>query len=247
MILIYSCVFVKHQYIRLLNLLLKSIKEFNNNENYNYLVITHERYEKRIRDVLKNNNIIRNDIMLLNIDNIFDACSSRLHIFNYKNINDYEKILYLDTDILITNDLDKIIDLELENKLYVLKEKYSREFHCCLFKGKDITEEIKDLTFTSGILLFNNNEIIKKLFSKILEEIKIYQRKKLKTPKCYDQPFFVYYGIKEDLIENKKLIGLCVNNPEEYKKEIITHFPEVVGNYKHKIEMMKQYYKKIEK
>ena len=40
---------------------------------------------------------------------MFEACYSRLKIFEYSDINKYDKILYLDYDILITNNLSNIL------------------------------------------------------------------------------------------------------------------------------------------
>lgn len=245
--LIYSCVFFKFQYLRLLDLLIKSSITFNNFNNYTYLIFTQPSFVQRIKQIFNKYQIKNFDIHLLNLSGIFDACSSRLHIFNYPKIHLYQKILYLDTDILITNNLDKILDLELNDKLYVLQENFHREFHCCLFNDNEIDNNVKNLTFTSGILFFKNSQIIKNLFEKILLEIENYKKKGKKPPKCYDQPFFVYYGIKNNLIENKLLIGLCVNNPKEFHQEVITHFPECVGNYKHKLPMMNQYFNFLQK
>ena len=51
--------------------------------------------------------------------------------------NLYNKILYLDCDILVTNSLNEILDFQLENKLYVLQELCNRNFHCYLFTDKE--------------------------------------------------------------------------------------------------------------
>jgi hypothetical protein len=240
--LIYSCVFFKVQYLKLLDLLLKSYITFNQNFDSTYLIITQPSFEDRIKNLFLKYKIKNFDIFTLNLSGIFEACASRLHIFDYPKINLYQKILYLDTDILITNNINNLFNLEIKEYLYVLKENYHREFHCCLFQQQEINEKVKDLTFTSGILYFKNSLIIKNLFIEISNEIKNYNQKNLPPPKCYDQPFFVYYGIKQNLIENKSLIGLCVNNPKEFNKETITHFPECVGNHKHKLPMMFNYF-----
>ena len=59
----------------------------------------------------------------------------------------------------------------MENKLYCLKEECHRINHCDLFNDQEYKEFDKNLTFTTGILLFNNNIIIKNLFSRILLHI----------------------------------------------------------------------------
>ena len=70
-----------------------------------YLIITHKSFEPEIKQLLSKYNI-NHDIWCLNIKSIFGACCSRLLIFNYPKINKYKKILYLDTDIIITSTLN---------------------------------------------------------------------------------------------------------------------------------------------
>jgi len=43
-------------------------------------------------------------------------------LFNYPHINKFSKILYLDVDILITGNLNKLFEEQLEDKIYCLKE-----------------------------------------------------------------------------------------------------------------------------
>ena len=65
---------------------------------------------------------ISEKIWCINLKTIFEAGYSRLKIFDYPCINLYNKILYLDCDILVTNSINNILDFQLENKLYALKE-----------------------------------------------------------------------------------------------------------------------------
>ena len=92
-------------------------------------------------------------------------------------------------------------------------------------------------------MLFNNNLIIKKLFSQILFHISIHIKSKSKIPFCLDQPFIVYHAIKNSLSNNTKLIGLVVNNPINFHNQSINHFPVSPGDYDSKITKMTNFMK----
>ena len=119
---IYSCVFFNEMYLNLINLLLTSYKLFGNfSEDIDYLIICNPNFQTKIQAIFDNLNI-NGKIWCLDLNTKFEACYSRLKIFDYPNINLYNKILYLDCDILVTNSINNILDFQLENKLYALKE-----------------------------------------------------------------------------------------------------------------------------
>ena len=118
--LIYSCIFFKKDYIQLLKLLLESYIKYNTYRT-KYLIITNNEFKLEIETFLKELNIDY-DIWLNNINSILGACCSRLLIFYYTEIYKYTKILYLDIDIIITNNLTKLMNYNLDEKLYVFNE-----------------------------------------------------------------------------------------------------------------------------
>lgn len=235
---IYSCVFFNEKYIELINLLLKSYKLFGNApDNVDYLIICNNDFQKKIQEIFDNLNI-SGKIWCLDLNTIFEAGYSRLKIFDYPNINLYDKILYLDCDILVTNSINNILDFELENKLYTLEEGNTNHHYWGLeFFNKNPNCK----AFTSGILLFNNNIIIKDLFSQILLHINNHVSSKLVIPQCLDQPFIVYHAIKNNLYDNQKLINIVINNPNNFNNETISHFPGGPGDFKGKFYKMTNY------
>lgn len=236
--LIYSCVFFNEKYINLINLLLKSYKIYGNSpEDVDYLIICHTNFKKKIQAIFDNLNI-SGKIWCIDLNTIFEAGYSRLKIFNYANINLYNKILYLDCDILVTNSINNILDFQLENKLYALQEGCDRNAHCEMFTDEEYKFLDKSSTFTSGILLFNNNTVIKDLFSQILLHINNHINNDLPIPGCLDQPFIVYHAIKNNLYDNQKLINIVINNPNNFNNETISHFPGGPGHYESKIVKM---------
>ena len=229
--LIYSCVFFNEKYINLLTLLLKSYKLFGNeSNNINYLILCSPNFKDKIQLIFDNLKL-KGKIWCLNLKTKFEAACSRLKIFDYPEVDFYDKILYLDCDILITNSINKVLDIQLENKLYVLQEKCHRLYHCVKFNNKEYNLLDKNSTFTSGIILFYNNKIIKNLFSEILLDINNHINSKLPIPDCFDQPFIIYRAIKKNLYNNKDLINLAINNPNNYNGETICHFPSTPGHF----------------
>ena len=249
--IVYSCVFFNEKYVNLINLLLKSYKLFgNSSDNVDYLIICNSDYQKKIQELFDNLNI-NGKIWCLDLKTMFEAGYSRLKIFNYPDINLYDKILYLDCDILVTNSINNILDFQLENKLYALQEgNTNHHYWGQQFFGKN---NPKYEAFTSGILLFNNNIIIKDLFSQILLHINNHITSKLSIPGCLDQPFIVYHAVKNNLYDNQKLINIVINNPnksdrwrpkqihQNYNGQTICHFPGEPGFYENKIEKMSNF------
>jgi hypothetical protein len=222
--------------------LLKSYKLFGNSpDDVDYLIICNPNFQKKIQAIFDNLNI-SGKIWCIDLKTIFEAGYSRLKIFDYPDINLYNKILYLDCDILVTNSINNILDFQLENKLYALQEGNTNHN----FWGSQFFDKNPNYSaFTSGILLFNNNIIIKELFSKILLHINNHINNNLPIPVCLDQPFIVYHAVKNNLYDNKKLINLVTNNPANFNGEIISHFPGGPGYYQDKMMKMSNYMKDI--
>jgi predicted O-methyltransferase YrrM len=164
------------------------------------------------------------------------ACKSRLDLFNLSSITNYNKILYLDTDIIIKDDINKVFDVCKEDLLYVLEEgsiDSDTDFWGKTLFDNEIDNYLDKTAFTSGILLFNNCEKIKDLFNKIIEDMKNREHY------FHDQPFIVYNAFKYDLYNNKTLKSTVVNNNYNvHSNKIIHHFPGNPGVHEHKIGYM---------
>jgi hypothetical protein len=178
-------------------------------------------------------------------DTIDKACKSRLDIFQLESTNKYDKILYLDIDILVKDDVHKVFDVCKEDILYVLEE---GEIHSdtdywgkTLF-GKEINNYENKNAFTSGMMLFNNCEKMRFLFQKIKEDI----RTRPYNFTCYDQPYIVYNAFKYNLYDNQVLKSLVVNNDHNiHSDKVIHHFPGGPGIFQHKIYTMKVFLHKL--
>jgi len=172
---IFCCIFNQEKYVDMFFLLLESIFIYGNlDENTNILVYTSTIFMNMIKQShlfnIEKINFEINDTY----DNIDKACKARLELFNLHSIKNYNKILYLDTDILVKDDINKVFDVCKEDILYVLEEGEigsDLDFWGKTLFGNEIDNFSDKTAFTSGILLFNNCEKIKFLFEKINEDI----------------------------------------------------------------------------
>ena len=242
--LIYFTIFGNIDYINLVNLLALSTRLFGDpNDDIEYLVITIDDFVEPLNEIF-NKLLLNLKFYIIDNSNFLILLSSRLLIFNYEDINNYKKILYIDTDILITNNINRLFCDSITNKLYALEEGIiSDQFHGReFFDFSKINPSTKG--FTSGILLFNNCDEIKELFKIIFEHIEHNIQNNKPKPIAFDQAFINYHAINNNLYNNTYLKNLCINNPEDYKfnYHIISHFPGGVGNYEDKVKRMKHYF-----
>ena len=247
--LIYACVFYQKEYINLLKLLINSIfnKSDINIKTTDILIITSPQFHLLIQNELKIFNLPIK-YYILNYYTLFDAGCARLNIFNYELINNYENILYLDTDILLNSDVNILFNLDISSeKIYALEE---GNIHSDFWGGQffNFNEIDKNMSaFTSGILYFKNSETIKILFNTIKTHIYEYINvQKNNIPTCLDQPFIVYHAIIENKYDNQLLKKYAENNPSFVSPEkIIYHFPGGPGAYQSKNEKMTIFWNKM--
>lgn len=241
--LTYMCVFYNKDYIKLLTLLFSSIRFYSNVTTSDFLVLTSKTFEPLIQDLAKQVNIPIHT-MTLDIITIFQAASARLSIFDYEHIQSYNKILYLDTDILVKGDLSTLFQLPLTDKVYALESGFTDSIN---FGVQFFTPPVKTAGFNSGTLLFPNSPTIQSLFERIRLHITTHTNSGLTPPYALDQPFINYHAIKDGLYENQTLkpyIALYEDNdvPTNEHTAIVCHFSFPIGNFAHKYNRMKTYF-----
>ena len=238
---IFICIFNNENYIKLFYLLLESIYIYGNlDENTKLVVYTSTPFMEIIKQShLYNNNIIFeiNDTY----NTIDTACKARLDLFQLPSITKFDKILYLDTDIIIKNDVNSLFSIIEEDVLYVLEEGTIDHPMDCWGKtlfGDEINDYDDKTAFTSGILLFNNCEKNRDLFNIIKNDI-------IDRPyhfECYDQPYFVYNSFKYNLCNKVLLKSFAINNNTDINSDkTIHHFPGGPGVYEKKLDIMQQF------
>jgi len=244
---IFCCVFSQLEYIDMFYLFLESINIYGNlDENTNILVYTSTSF----MNIIKQSHLYNDKKIFFEINDTFDsidkACKARLDLFKLDSIQKYHKILYLDTDIIVKDNINKVFDVCKEEILYVLEEGSigdNHDYYGALTLFKDEINNYHDKTsFTSGILLFNNCGEIKELFNKINEDIICRPHNFV----CCDQPYIVYNAFKYNLFNNKMLKSFVVNSDHNiYSDKVIHHFPWGPGMYERKINYMISFLDKL--
>ena len=95
------------------------------NSNTDILIYTTSEFANEICDRVKDYKLpIFFDIFNeTTITCISQLCCFRLQIFNNNFIHNYDKILYIDTDILINSDISKLFSLNIDfDKIYAIEE-----------------------------------------------------------------------------------------------------------------------------
>ena len=242
--LVYCCVFYNKDYFKLLDLLLKSLNMYSPPENFDFLVLTQKEFEPLVKELGKKIGI---DLKTFCLDftTIFQAACARLFIFDYPEIQDYQKLLYIDTDILIKTPLDPIFELLTGAKdvLYGIESGTinSPNFGSQFFNFNQIDQSLAGIN--SGTLLFLNSQIMNSLFQRIREHVISFTESAQQTPYCMDQPFINFHAIKDNLYDNKALnpfVSLFEGNDtvDNYTTSSICHFSFPIGNFGHKYNRM---------
>jgi len=248
--LIYLCVFYQESYIRLLKLLIYSIsiKSNINKKNTDILIFTSAVFQPLIQEALAEFDLTFS-YYILELQTLFEAGAARLNIFDYESIHKYDKILYLDTDILVNSDINVLFNLDIDdNKIYALQEgRIGDEYWGADFF--DFSNYPKDLVaFTTGVLLFRNSPIVKDLFDIIKSHIQDHVNKGLPLSCCLEQPFIVYNAFILNRYDNRLLNSYVENNPIDINPEkIIYHFPGGPGYFESKILKMNYIWGRINK
>lgn len=243
---IFICVFSQEKYVDMFYLLLESIFIYGNlDDNTNILVYTSTAF----MNMIKQSHLFNDEKVKFEINDTYytidKSCKARLDLFNLSSIKNYDKILYLDTDILVKDDIRKVFDVCKEDILYVLEEGQidnDNDYWGKYLFGDEMYNYEDKKAFTSGILLFNNCTTINFLFDKINEDI-------ISRPYhfvCCDQPYIIYNAFKYNLYNNQILKSLVVNGDNNiYSDKVIHHFPGGPGIYQHKIDIMTTFLNRI--
>lgn len=239
---IFCCVFNQNQFNEVFFSFIESIFIYGNLTNETEILIyTSTFFMNKIKQShLFNNAPIKFEIND-NYNELSNSYKAKLDLFQLPSISNYKKILYLDTNIIIKDFINKVFDFCKEDILYTLEEgsidSNTNVWGKSLF-GDEINKYNDKSAFTNGILLFNNCETIKELFNNINQDI--IDRPNLSS--YWDQPYIVYNAFKYNLYNNKILKNLAVNNDENIRSfKIIHQFSADPGSFKPKIESMKKF------
>jgi hypothetical protein len=240
--LVYFCAFCNSGYGDLLVLLLNSLKSKGsfNRDNTDLLLITSPNL---VNDIVQKISPLQFSLNILTLDiyDIMNAACARLFIFKVANLSNYDKLLYLDTDIVINSNINKILDLPIDDdKLYVASEMtLDSYFHGKQFYSNPPQVDVNQPAFSSSVLYFKNSAKIKDLFEAINQHI--YQDtvvNKNHPPGCLDQPYIVYNAAIRNMYDTTLIDQYVagIGGLEELAEDrvVIYHFKGSLGNSQNK-------------
>jgi tetratricopeptide (TPR) repeat protein len=238
--LVYFSVFHNRDYFRLADLLMKSLRLYSSTNAFDVLILTSPNFANEIKA------LGAMFVHYLPLTTIFEAACARLQIFTYPHIAQYDKILYLDTDIIIKQNLAPIFDLEIGDLLYGIE---SGTIESLSFGSQFFGDGVDKTTtgINSGTLLFKNCAAIQSLFERIRDHINTFTEA---PPYCMDQPFINYHAIKDRLYDNqllKPFVSLYEDKeiPTNVATSTVCHFSFPIGNANHKYERMAAFFRDI--
>lgn len=205
--LIYYSVGIHDEYAEMIKLSLKSMDNFNA-EHYDVIIITDlEFYNRNFSTYKRPNTTV---YLCPTINHTDEILFNRLRIFSHPKINEYENVLYLDSDIIININLNILFDRCTEfGKLYTVVEDYNIENHKRIhfslgtYQKEDIEffEKNNIYTFNSGTLMFKSSFLMKRHFDNVLDIIEKH------TGEYFtDQSFLNYYFNTYHLTDTKKIL-----------------------------------------
>ena len=181
-----------------------------------------------------------------------EATWSRYEIFNWIDIGEYNNILYLDTDTIVSGKLSNLfslLDKKLLNLFSLLDKKLSPIFALeedspsyAPYHGQQIYklykrdyEKMKH--FSTGVLLFKRCKSVENIFSrsqsfsrKFIQEYERNFDDRLAPFSRSDQPTINFLLNNKFLVDVKSLKEFVKNNPKNNQQFLISHFPGGVGN-----------------
>lgn len=218
---IFLCIFNNENNLKLLYLLLDSIYIYGNLFNTDILIYTSSKFMNIIKQSHLFNDKIKFEIND-QYDTVFQELKSKLNFFELSISSNYNKILYLDLNIIIKDNINKLFESVKEDILYTLEEgtlKDDCNYWCKTLFGNEISEYENKTIFTTRILLFSNCEKIKSLFKKIKDDM----TNNLCDFYFFVNPYIIYHSFKDNLYDNQILKKFAIINDKNTNSDKIIH------------------------
>lgn len=243
--LIYFTIGNNKQYIELLYLCLKSLEKVGYNGDY--LIITDSLFKEEIIKKIS----IKNQIYFLEINSgdLKSSSANKLKIYEFDNINQYEKILYCDVDMLWVKNPNILFSCCVEDKIYIGQENPSSLDNPLWggpkhFTNKELEEIVKsDMKgMNAGLFLFRKEMTYS--FRKIDE---YYMNNQNLLGGCLEQPYINAYLFKNNIYDWSCVTGKILENsyktpPSDLGDHVVIHFHGRPGNFSAKYNSMSSFY-----
>jgi lipopolysaccharide biosynthesis glycosyltransferase len=240
--LIYTCCFHQEIYTEILSYLINSFQKTNS--GIDFLIYTTGEYKTLIESKCPNSGVKffeKNFYKSMN-----QARISKLDIFDYPEIDNYEKVIYFDADSFFVKDPTSMFDAIQEEQVYVVGE--GNILHEAEYWGRSLflkeNPQYGDREGVSSCVMgFKNIPAIKKLFIKTKQAfyLDMYQNKL----RFYDQPFLNFYFIHNNMCDTqtfKRFVKSRVSAEIALKEELtIVHFAGCPGHGDIKMGLLKEF------
>ncbi len=250
--LIYFTIFGK-DYINLLNFLMKGLikQEF---KDFEILFIT----DRNTKKLLEKNRLVKkfetNYHIVKSVKDGVAASMQKIKIFEYKNINKYSKILFLDLDILVVGNLNKIFSQPSSpNVLYSAIHKFSHELHktqyhtVSTYSQNQISRfsEKNIFAFNAGQFFFLNTQTMQDHFTNIKDFVKIWDGKYF-----FEQSFMnTYFNVLQmsNVFKFMDYFNFISINSQQLdyvpnQETVFVHYMGSVTDARSKVVFMKEHY-----
>ena len=240
--LIYTSCFHQEIYTDIVSNLINSFTLTNS--SVDFLIYTTTEYKELIQKKCPNAKLLffeKNFYKTMN-----QARISKVDIFDYPNIDKYEKVLYLDADSLLLKDPISIFDEIKDDLVYVVGEGNilnEGEYWGRSIFLKENAEYIDREGIGAYAMGFKNITTIKKLFIKIKQSfyLEMYQNKL----RFYDQPFLNFFLINNNMCNTESLKTYIKSRPsaEVALSEGLTvaHFAGCPGHGNIKLDLFNEF------
>lgn len=234
-------------YIEMFKLFIYSVTKYSSVSKIDLLIIC-DRHAKKKLENMEELQMFKNHYwhVVRQQDTSFKtALLRKFEICNFPHLLDYKKVMYLDIDVLVIDDLLKVFKMVpvRHNTLYATKEGDLEEKHWYLnaYNEGNVAQLKKEgiNSFNTGLFMFKPSDTMIHHF----KDLYIFSLEYKGHQSFYDQSFMNYYFNMKRMGNTKYMNNIYVMFPKEdkkYKNKIILHFAGL-GRYQDKVSIMTKY------
>jgi len=244
--LVYFVIGSEPKYSQLLEYCINTIRCYPENDNYDIMVMCDAEYSQNIKHLPVRIHITESNVTAM------QASMRKVEIFK-ADIEKYDKILYLDSDIVISGSLGSIFDcVEDPSKLYVKKEGSHTDIYWSRADAPYDTATLNRFkdhgisSFNCGQFAFKKSPEMHQHFENVLQEIKAVFNPAVHF---YEQVFMNnYFCTGEHLLYNLDTKCHIFNSAEQthdFTGSIINHFANASCHWSKKLVHMANFHMKL--
>ncbi len=251
--LIYFTLFGNNEYLKLLTLLLTTLK-LRSLKDFDLLFITDDDTKIQIQKIKEVENFSVDFHIVKNVNDAVSASMQKLKIFDYPNINSYKNILFLDVDIIVVGDAGRIFSSNASADIfYSATHNHHQSMHSTVYHSLiDYTPaqlvrfaEKNIGSINAGQFFFRNSEKMRLHFQHINTFISSWNGRYF-----FEQSFLNHYFNLLEISDVTKFKDefqfVSINENQKTNSfgpnSVFVHFMGNAGNGSGKLEFMKKHY-----